>query len=228
MTLRQGKLVFIWGTVVSSVIFLGFVVDSHRQIPKRTNQENLTAQVAHGKWVWQTKNCNDCHTILGIGGYYAPDVTRVMSVRGPDWVAHFLKDPEKVLPVPRKMPNLRMTDTEIADTVAFLTWTNRIDTNNWPPNPVAVSQGGGTLTGTATAGASLFTSLGCAACHSIGGVGGKVGPALDRVADRRDRAWIEAQIKDPTSHNSSSNMPGFPNLTQGDLTALVDYLVSGK
>jgi nitric oxide reductase subunit C len=30
-----------------------------------------------GKRVWQKYNCNDCHTILGFVGYYAPDMTKV-------------------------------------------------------------------------------------------------------------------------------------------------------
>ncbi|MGQ9834912.1 MAG: c-type cytochrome [Thermoanaerobaculaceae bacterium] len=29
-----------------------------------------------GKRAFEKYNCNDCHTILGFGGYYAPDLTR--------------------------------------------------------------------------------------------------------------------------------------------------------
>ncbi len=228
MTVRQARRIFIWGTAASAVVLLALTFDAHRQIPVRTGEAKLDAQAVHGKWVWQYKNCNDCHTILGIGGYYAPDVTRVMSVRDAAWMTRFLKDPEGVLPVPRRMPNLRMSDTEIRDTIAFLTWVNGIDTNHWPPSPVAVSQGGGTQTGAAEPGASLFASLGCASCHAVGGIGGQVGPALDQVGTRRGRAWLEAQVTSPRSHNPNSNMPAYPNLTPGDLGALVDYLAARK
>ena len=75
MTLSQGKAIFVWGTIISALIFLGLTYDSLVKMPKRTHEENLDAHVVAGKWVWQKYNCNDCHTILGIGGYYAPDVT---------------------------------------------------------------------------------------------------------------------------------------------------------
>jgi nitric oxide reductase subunit C len=113
-------------------------------MPRRTHEEKLTVQVASGKWIWQKHNCNDCHTILGIGGYYAPDVTKVMRYRDSTWLAAFLKDPQKVWPAARKMPNLHLSDQEVGDLNAFLTWVNTIDTNNWPPKPLLASSSLGT------------------------------------------------------------------------------------
>ena len=43
----------------------------------------------------------------------------------------------------------------------------------------------------------------------IGGVGGKIGPDLDTVFERRDEAWIRVQIENPRSHNPISMMPIF-------------------
>ena len=97
------------------VIFLGLTYDSISKMPKRTHAEELSDAVADGKWTWQRYNCNDCHTILGIGGYYAPDLTRVMSQRDPEWAKQFLKDPHKVWPAKRRMPNLHLTDNEIGN-----------------------------------------------------------------------------------------------------------------
>ena len=89
--------------MISAVIFLALTYDSLVKMPQRTQEEKLDARVAAGKWVWQKYNCNDCHTILGIGGYYAPDVTKVMSYRDADWTIRFLKDPQAVWPAARKM-----------------------------------------------------------------------------------------------------------------------------
>jgi nitric oxide reductase subunit C len=219
MTLSQAKAIFIWGTVISAVIFLALSYDSLVQMPKRTQEDKLGSHVIAGKWVWQKYNCNDCHTILGIGGYYAPDVTKVMSTRDSDWVTQFLKDPEKVWPNARKMPNLHLQDQEIADVVAFLSWVNGINTNNWPPKPLvaaAVTSG--------SPGESVYKAQGCSACHMLDGVGGKVGPDLSRVGGERDKAWIEAQLKNPKSHNPNSIMPSFSKLSQKDLHDLADYL----
>lgn len=219
MTKSQAKAVFIWGTVLSAVIFLALTYDSLSKMPERTHEDKLTTEVAAGKWVWQKYNCNDCHTILGIGGYYAPDLTKVMSRRDNDWMTRFLKDPEKVWPASRKMPNLHLTDQEITNLIAFFTWVNNIKTNNWPPKPLIAS-----AATAATPGEALFKTQGCSSCHSIGGVGGKAGPDLTKVGDRRNKEWIAEQIKDPKSHNPDSIMPAYTKLTEKDLQGLANYL----
>ncbi len=219
MTLSQARHIFIWGTAVSAVIFLILTYDSLVKMPQRTQEAKLDARVAAGKWAWQRHNCNDCHTILGIGGYYAPDVTKVMSSRDADWVARFLKEPEKVWPNSRKMPNLHLQDAEIAALVAFLTWVDGIDTNNWPPKPLvaaAVTSG--------SPGQAVYKAQGCSACHMLDGVGGNVGPDLSRIGKKRDKEWIEQQLRNPKSHNPQSIMPSFNKLSEKDLDDLAIYL----
>ena len=219
MTLSQGKAIFIWGTVSSAIIFLFLTYDSLVQMPHRTQETKLDAHVAAGKWVWQKYNCNDCHTILGIGGYYAPDVTKVMSDRDKEWITSFLRDPERVWPNPRKMPNLHLQEQEIADLVAFLDWVNGIDTNNWPPKPMVA-----TAVTSLSTGEAVYKAQGCSACHIIAGVGGKVGPDLSTIGKVRDKEWIAVQLKSPKSHNPESIMPSFSKLSQKDLDDLADYL----
>jgi nitric oxide reductase subunit C len=219
MTLSQGKAIFIVGTLISAAIFLALTYDSLSQLPKRTGEAKLDDRVAAGKWVWQKHNCNDCHTILGIGGYYAPDLTKVMSYRDNEWVARFLKDPEKVWPNPRRMPNLHLTDEEITDLIAFLNWVNGIDTNGWPPKPLIA-----TAVTSTSKGEEVYKAQGCSACHTLAGVGGKVGPDLSHVGDKRDKAWIEAQLRDPKVHNPASIMPSFSKLSEKDIDDLANYL----
>lgn len=219
MTLSQGKAVFIWGTVLSAVIFLALTYDSIVKMPQRTQEEKLDSKVASGKWVWQKYNCNDCHTILGIGGYYAPDVTKVMSYRDADWMQRFLKDPQAVWPANRKMPDLHLKDQEISDVIAFLSWVNGIDTNNWPPKPMVVAAAAAPKPGE-----GIYKAQGCSACHSIEGIGGQIGPDLTKAGSRRDKEWIEEQLKNPKSHNPDSIMPSYAKLPEKDSKELVDYL----
>lgn len=220
MTISQAKAMFIWGTVLSGVLFLALTYDSVSKMPQRTNEKNLDEHVAAGKWVWQKYNCNDCHTILGIGGYYAPDVTKVMSSRDADWVTRFIHDPEKVWPAARKMPDLHLKDREIADVIAFLTWVNGIDTNNWPPKPLVVTA----AQTSPKPGEAIFKAQGCTACHMLGGIGGTVGPDLTKVGSRRSKEWIEEQLKNPKVHNPNSIMPSFARLPEKDREDLADYL----
>lgn len=223
MTISQAKAVFIWGTLISTVVFFALTFDSMSKIPQRTHEDNLNDQVVAGKWAWQKYNCNDCHTILGIGGYYAPDLTKVMSFRDDDWMKRFLKDPEKVWPASRKMPNLHLTDQEITDLTAFLSWVNGIDTNNWPPKPILVA-----ATTSEKPGEALFKAHGCPACHMIGGIGGNVGPDLTKVGIMKSKEWIKEQIENPKSHNPDSIMPSYAKLPGKDREDLVNYLSNLK
>jgi cytochrome c oxidase subunit II len=66
----------------------------------------------------------------------------------------------------------------------------------------------------------------CAACHSIGGQGGKManlGGPLDGVGKKHDAAWLTEYLKDPKSKNPQSKMPKI-QLTDEQLRAVVDYL----
>jgi cbb3-type cytochrome oxidase cytochrome c subunit len=146
-----------------------------------------------------------------------------MRYRDADWTIRFLKDPQAVWPAARKMPNLHLKDQEIADVVAFLTWVNSIDTNNWPPKPMMAAAATGTKPGE-----TVYKAQGCSACHRIGGVGGTIGPDLSGVGRRRDKGWILQQLTDPKSHDPKSVMPSFARLAQRDREDLAEYLVNLK
>ena len=91
-----------------------------------------------------------------------------------------------------------------------------------PPQPLVVSTS--TLSQQAAHGEELFKSLGCSACHRIGGVGGSVGPDLTHVGSRRNREWIAEQIKNPKSHDPDSIMPSFSSVSPKDRGDIADYL----
>ncbi len=100
--------------------------------------------VTLGKKTIQAKNCMNCHTLLGNGAYYAPDLTKAWldPAWGPENVRPmlmklFLTDPEgnaRTYGTGRKMPNLGITDEEAEGIIAFLKWMSAIDTNGFPYN----------------------------------------------------------------------------------------------
>lgn len=47
-------------------------------------------QATAGKRVFQAYNCMGCHTIVGNGAYFGPDLTNVYEKAGPAWLAAFL------------------------------------------------------------------------------------------------------------------------------------------
>ncbi len=93
---------------------------------------------------------------------------------------------------------------------------------------VSGSPGGGPSTVSISKGKLLFAQLHCDSCHSINGVGGQVGPPLDKEADKRTREWLIAHFKDPQKMSPGSIMPKFNYLTKGQMDELTDYMQSLK
>ena len=116
---------------------------------KKLTEEEAAAMVSHGKIVTQAKNCMNCHTMLGNGAYYAPDLTKSWldpawgskETREADMVA-FLMDPTDKLHnrIGRRMPKLGITEAEAKATVAFLKWMSSINTNGFPHNFEPIDQ----------------------------------------------------------------------------------------
>ena len=76
-----------------------------------------------------------CHTILGEGAYYAPELTKVYERRGPEFIKAMLRDPEAMYPGQRRMVKYDFTDEEMEAMVAFLKWIGEMDLNGFPPEP---------------------------------------------------------------------------------------------
>ncbi|HET9047771.1 MAG TPA: cytochrome c [Chiayiivirga sp.] len=49
-----------------------------------------THSALDGKRVFQAYNCMGCHTMVGNGAYFAPDLTKTYELAGPAWLAAFL------------------------------------------------------------------------------------------------------------------------------------------
>lgn len=73
-------------------------------------------------------------------------------------------------------------------------------------------------------GQELFEdTYGCATCHSIGGQGGRIGPALDRAGFMSNADWLYRWIKNPQAIEPRTKMPAL-GLTNEDALAVVAYL----
>ncbi|HEX9017475.1 MAG TPA: c-type cytochrome [Chloroflexota bacterium] len=223
MTIGQIRNLFIFLVVASLAALAALSIDSvHKVSAERTPA--VTPQVREGKGVWQANNCNDCHTILGIGGYFAPDLTKVADTRDPAWLKGFLTDPQKAKPG-TTMPNLMLSSADADNLVAFFQWVSKIDTNNWPPKPIVST---GVAPGASTAGATLVQQKGCLGCHNVKGQGASgPGPNLSAVGGRIDRTRLLGLLANPRSVNPSATMPIVP-MTDGERSSVADYLLGLK
>lgn len=218
---------FLVGTAVSSLTFVGLTVDTFRRIPAQTKADAITPAVARGKALWEASNCMGCHTLLGEGAYYAPELTKVYERRGPTFIRGMLHDPEAMYPGQRRMQNYHFADAQLDDLLAFLQWIGNVDLNGFPPKPslmpIAVpASGGGTAVAVTANRPQIFNQL-CVACHALGGQGGAVGPALDGVGGRRDPAYLHRWLTNPLAVKADARMPKLP-LTDGQIEELVAFL----
>lgn len=216
----QARAFFLGGTGIFAAAFLALSYDSMQQMPKMTNADKLTPEVIAGKKIWEDNNCMGCHTLFGEGSYYAPELTKVVERRGKPWMRMFLKDPEKMFPGERKMVNYHFTDKEIEDVIAFFEWCGNVDLNGFPAKPPL---GRVSAPSTSVKHPAVFSSMGCVGCHSVGGNGGNIGPALDDIARRLSRAEVKEQIINPkVAEPGKIQMPKLP-LTPEQVNELLDY-----
>ena len=225
----QARLFFLGGTAFFGAIFIFLTIDSLREIPARQHSDQMNASVIRGKHIWDRENCMGCHTILGEGAYYAPELTRVVQRRGPEWIAIFLKDPQAMFPGQRRMVQYDFSDEEIQDVIAFLDWIGKIDTNGFPPEPdlgPAIVLASAPPPTTADSQPAYFTTI-CIACHSVGGSGGGVGPALDGVGNRLTPAELDRWLADPPAVKPGTAMPKL-DMSDATRSELVQWLSSLK
>ena len=135
---KQARAFFLGGTLVTFLVFIGLTIFSFSKENDQTNQENLTAEVVRGKEIWESNNCMGCHTILGEGAYYAPELTKVidrLNIRydgnGEQVIKSILMSPAPWQPNGRKMVGYGMTEQEASDVVAFFNWIGKIDLNGF-------------------------------------------------------------------------------------------------
>jgi len=219
---------FVVGMGLSSLAFVLLTVDTIARVPEQTHEENLTPAAIRGKNLWDESNCMGCHTLLGEGGYYAPELTRVYERRGPEFITAMIRDPEAMYPGARRMQQYDFTDDEIADLVAFLQWVNDMDLNGFPPAPVLSASAAPLPVDPGATGASarprVFDQM-CVACHALGGRGGAVGPALDGVGDRFDEAFFNRWLENPEAERPGTTMPRLP-LSDTQRIELVTFLTA--
>src|SRR5574343_1258072 len=122
--------IFFGGSLFFFLLFLALTFDTNQKLPKRDNSQNLTEQVARGKRLWETRNCIGCHTLLGEGAYFGPELGNVYVRRGPDFIKGWMKAMPTNVPGRRQMPQFHLNEGELDDVEAFLKYTSENNTNN--------------------------------------------------------------------------------------------------
>lgn len=128
-------------------------------------------------------NCAPCHGPKGNGGRGA-NLARPKLPRATE-------DKDLFLVISEGIPNTEMpgswsmNDHETWQVAAFVRTLGRVAPEQVPGDPAA--------------GAAVFRAKGCTNCHTVGIEGGRMGPPLTEVGERRSAAYLRGLLLDPVS-----------------------------
>jgi putative heme-binding domain-containing protein len=154
-----------------------------------TQRPNLTANdIERGRTLFQAQ-CAFCHGAGGDGGRGA-NLARPTLRRAPT-------DEALVRVINRGIPNTGMPGNAMSlretwQVIGFVRSLGRLKREPLP--------------GDAVRGAQVYQAHGCAACHTIGGLGGPTGPDLTDVGARSSPAFLRQSLLDPQADVPSGFM----------------------
>ncbi|TCS64712.1 c-type cytochrome [Varunaivibrio sulfuroxidans] len=143
LTKNAARNIFFGGTIFFLVIFIALVANSvFYATGASSHHSEITPSIALGKRVWERNACIDCHTILGEGAYFAPELGNVWARYGGfddpqgarEGIIGWIKNQPTGIEGRRQMPHFNLSDKELNGLVDFFEWTNKINTQHWPPN----------------------------------------------------------------------------------------------
>lgn len=164
--------------------------------------------------------CLSCHEIGDQGGDIstAPLTAEGSKVKR-DWLVDYLVLPYSLRPVLEdRMPVFRMPKdeaAELADAIESFYVDPAIPQNPFAGRPASDSD--------VSEGQKLYVTLGCRACHMLGGAGGYYGPPLDDVPKRLKPGWTYTWLKGPQRWRADVRCPNY-GLTDTDALRLTAFL----
>jgi mono/diheme cytochrome c family protein len=177
---------------------------------------------AAGRKLFTEKKCIICHQVGGTGGAVGPNLDSLKQFASPIYVASAMWNHVPAMAEVMKAKGVErpsFTAEELRDLIAFLAPA----TGGAPEGPLYV------LPGRPEIGRELFVEKKCIQCHSVGGVGGKVGPDLVELGVRRSPIQFAATIwnKAPAMMVQMQKRGiTVPKLRPEDMADIVAYLYS--
>jgi len=187
--------------------------------------------------------CTTCHSLAVtragetklIGGDIGPELTKVGSKVNPDWLVHWLRDPQASLPH-STMPRYGWSDGDLYQVTHYI-MTSLTDSDLLSDVPKLDPPS----TEETKSGKQLFQDKGCASCHVIQGISAQkdFGPDLSNLGSKNVSqldfgnsktsrsliSYIQSKVINPRSVNSAARMPQY-EFNSIDLDAVTTSLLS--
>lgn len=137
-TKGMARNIYYGGGVFFFLIFIVLTVDTVKSLPQTDNSENMTELVIEGKRLWEENDCIGCHSLIGEGAYFAPELGNVYTRFGESTenIKAFIKTrPAEGIPGRRSMPQFNFSEEQLEALAQFLKYVDGIKTaRDWPPN----------------------------------------------------------------------------------------------
>ncbi|MHB8170618.1 MAG: c-type cytochrome [Thermincolia bacterium] len=180
--------------------------------PSQDGEKGLPDKVSRGKDLFNYR-CIGCHRIDSKGGVAGPDLSIAIGHYTREELVQFIHEPT-ANSSGKAMPKVTLREEDIEALVSYLAWEKE----------KAVLTPG---RGSGGRGPAIMEAQGCFRCHSLGGQGGTMGPLLDDVGKKRDKAWLKNFLQSSLKGNPQRTMPA-AELTPAEIEALGEYLAGLK
>lgn len=178
--------------------------------------------IEKGQSLYTRKRCVLCHQVNGVGGVVGPDLDHPAASGSAIQIATAMWNHGPAMTrelEARGLERPSFTGDELLDLIGYIRTTSTAVTDE------ALYF----LPGDAVSGGELFGERGCAQCHSVGGVGGSVGPELSKRGVTRSLVDFAAAMwnKQPRMFAAQeSERIAIQQLSAEEMAALVAYLYS--
>ncbi|MES1258854.1 MAG: cytochrome b N-terminal domain-containing protein [Acidobacteriota bacterium] len=160
---------------------------------------------------YKEQNCGACHNVTGGEAKAGPNLLNTGRRHDTAWMLLHFKSPQATSPGSAMTP-VDLSGAQLNDLAAAME---------------ALTPDNGDLIGTTPAfaadGAALYQKNFCFSCHMANGVGGKIGPVLNGLANRRTEAWTIDHFVNPQKVSPGTPMPPY-KFGQKDMQDMIAYL----
>jgi len=173
----------------------------------------LSPEELAGVGYFRQEACASCHNLGPGPAKIGPNLGAAAIRKSAAWMIDHFKRPSQMVPG-SAMPAIQLNDSQLNALAAFLLKLTPQNARELEAAPAF-----------AVDGALLYQTNRCGVCHTVNGVGMRVGPVLNGLAQRRSREWVEKHFLDPQAVSPGSIMPPY-KFTPREMGQIVSYLLA--
>ncbi len=219
-----------WAAAVAAIL-AGFAVyftssEKIREYLVLEFADGWKGNILAGKKAFADHQCNNCHTVLGSGSSFAPDLSTAYVRLGRETIrmrihetgsnsatqghANESEDAPKIEAYLHFASSAGAGDDRARSPRSWWEMTMRQIPAQMPLAP----------------GAALLQQESCMDCHLVAGMGGNKGPRLDMVGAKREARWIADYLANPQKFRPDTEMPDFKQLTPEQRDAVAGFVAA--